>query len=209
VPSIYQHPAQYDDYECTEISKRIHGLDQLVLDAIREVALDPDLERLIEHELRAFQSDGSARTEASIAMIEEELSSAKTLLELREADMDKLTERNARDSACERVNTQAAEVARLEAQLATEHANRDSLAVACSAESTSSASAPSSETSSIPATSPPSAFSSPTSPSASLLAPRHAKSRSLSATTNHTPPPSTAPYAEDLSVPFSLCLVRW
>ncbi len=133
--SIYQHLPQYVDYECTEISKRIHGLDQLVLDAIREVALDPDLERLIQHELRGFQSDASARTEASIATLEEELGAANTKLGLREGDLEKLTERDARDRACKRVDEQTAEVARLKAQLATEHANRDSLAATASAES--------------------------------------------------------------------------
>jgi hypothetical protein len=134
VQAIYRHP-EHKEFPCTETSKRIHRLDQLVLGAIRDVALDPELERRVQQEVRAFQRGGSTRADDTVAKLEHELKQAADKLELLEADLDKLTEREARDRALIRIDKQTAAVTSLKAQIATERANRDSLAAAARAES--------------------------------------------------------------------------
>ncbi len=127
--AVYQHVPRYDDYECTEIPKRIHGLDQLVVDATRDIALDPDLEHLVQRELPAFQGDRSTRAAASIGALEENLKNPNEELETLEGDLKSLSQ--ARIGALRRIDDQSAVVAQLE----TERSNHNSVASGSSANS--------------------------------------------------------------------------
>lgn len=123
IEPIYTHLPQYADYECSEISKSIHGLDRVVLDAIREIALDPDLERRVQEAVAEFQATGEARQKVSVADLEDELTQADSRLAMYEADLGVLTQGSARTRALARVAAQADVVDRVRSRLETERAN--------------------------------------------------------------------------------------
>ena len=131
---IYQHMPRYEGYDCPEILKRIHGLDQIVLEAIRDVALDPRLERRVQDEIRAFEDGNTERTKVIIDKLEEDLATATDALTLLEDDLNKFKDELARARACARIDKQAAVVASLKHQLEVERASEDAIAAATRAE---------------------------------------------------------------------------